>query len=118
MGRQSGFLARQDQLIDEYCMKVQLTMKQFMIDTLQITINETEGFGYDRINRLTEAWEAKRRELFPAIEPRDPTCDVEQEHMQRAFQRICKGRQEVLPIAARYPYLKEVRYDKKRIKYW
>jgi len=118
MGSKPGYLVRRDQLIDEYSIKVQLTMKQFMIDTLQIVINETEGFGYDRIVRLTEAWEKKQKELFPAIDPRDPLCDVKQEHMQRAFRRICKGRQDVLPIADRYPYLKEVRYDKKRTKYW
>ena len=117
MGNKPGYLVRRDQLIDEYITKAQLTMKQFMTDTLQIVINETEGFGYDRIVRLTEAWEKKQKELFPAITPRDPLCDVKQEHMQRAFKRICKGRQDVLPIADRYPYLKEVRYDKNRTKH-
>lgn len=116
--KQSGFLARQNQLIDEYSIKVQLTQKQFLIDTLHIAINRSEGYGYDRIMRLDKVWTETRDELFPAIDPRDPLCDVAQEHMQRAFERICKGHQEVIPFKRRYQFVRDVQYDKLTKKAW
>lgn len=114
MGKQSGFLKRQYEQTEDLSIKVQLTTRQFMIDTLQIAIHETEGWGFDRIMRLSQAWERTRKEYHPAIDPRDPLCDVKQEHMQRAFKDICKGHMNVIPIPERYPYLKEVSYEKKR----
>ena len=111
--KQSGMLLRKDEENEEYNLKVQAIWKQFMIDTLQITINEEDGYGFDRISRLTRAWEANIQEFFPAIDPRDPLSDVKQEHMQRAFERICKDKGEVIPFYERYPWLKRVRYDKK-----
>ena len=112
--KQSGFLKRQYEQTEALSSKVQLTTRQFMIDTLQIAIHETEGWGFERIMRLSQAWEKTRQEYHPAIDPRDPLCDVKQEHMQRAFRGICKGHMDVIPISGRYPYLKEVTYDRKR----
>lgn len=114
MGKQSGFLLRKDAEQEELSIRMQLTTRQFMIDTLQIAIHDTEGWGYERIARLSKAWEAVRKEFHSAIDPRDPLCDVAQEHMQRAFRDICKGNMEVIPFKERYPYLKEVTYGKKR----
>lgn len=113
MAKQSGFLKRQSANTEDLSIKIQLTTRQFMIDTLQIAIHEEFGFGYDRIIRLTERWEKVRKEYHPAIDPREPLCDVMQEHLQRCFRDICKGRMEVIPISERYPYLKEVTYGKR-----
>lgn len=110
--RQSGFLQRQAEKQEDISQKLQLTWKQFMIDTLLITLHQEFGWGETRLRRLNEAWEANRKEYFPAIDPRMALCDVKQEHMQRVFREICGAGKDV-PFAERYPYLKEVRYDKK-----
>ena len=112
MSKQSGWMKRQDDRTEDLSIKVQYITRQFMIDTLQMTLNATEGMGYDRIMRITEAWEKTRKEYHPAIEPRDKMCDVMQEKMQRAFERICARKKiKPIPFKERYPYLKGVRYD-------
>ena len=93
--------------------KVQIITRQYMVDTLQITLHQEFGWGYDRIARMTEVWEKNRKELHPAIDPRDPLCDVTQEHMERIFEHICKGKERPT-WDERYPFLKEVRYARRR----
>ena len=114
MSKQSGFLKRQADSREDLSIKVQMITRQFMIDTLQITLRKELGWGYDRIMKLTEAWHENRKEYHAAIDPRDIMCDVQQEHMQRAFKDICESKKiEPIPFKERYPYLKDVRYDKK-----
>jgi hypothetical protein len=114
MSKQSGFLKRQAEKSEDMSMKIQLTTRQFMIDTLQIALREDLGWGFDRIMKLTEAWENRRREYTPAIDPRDVECDVKQEHMQRVFEDICAVKKlKPHTFKERYPYLKDVRYDRK-----
>lgn len=112
--KQSGFMKKQADSREDLSIKVQLITRQFMIDTLQITLREEKGWGYDRIMELTDAWEKNRKKYHAAIDPRDKMCDVQQEHMQRAFKDICANKKiEPIPFKERYPYLKDVRYDKK-----
>ena len=114
MAKQSGFLKRQAESQEDMSMKIQLTNRQFMIDTLQIALREDFGWGFDRIMKLTNAWENRRREYTPAIDPRHVMCDVAQEHMQRVFEDICAYKQmKPHSFKERYPYLKGVRYDRK-----
>lgn len=110
--RQSGFLQRQAEAQEDLNRKIQLIWKQFMIDTLQITMHKEFGWGEERLRKLAEEWEKYRAEYFPAVNPKDPLCDVKQEHMQRAFREICG--EAAVPFSERYPYLKEVRYEKRR----
>ena len=35
----------------------QMLVCQYMQDTLQLALHQTEGWGYDRIVRLCEAWQ-------------------------------------------------------------
>ena len=112
--KQSGYLKRQADKQEDMSIKIQLTTRQFMIDTLQITLRKDLGWGFDRIMALTNAWEKRRREYSPAIDPRHKMCDVEQEHMQDVFRDICAiKKMEPMTIKERYPYLKDVRYDKR-----
>ena len=114
MSKQSGWMKRQDDRTEDLSIKVQLTTRQFMIDTLQMTLRNELGWGYDRIMRITDAWEVMRKEYHPAIEPRDAMCDVKQEHMQRVFKDICASKRiNPIPFKDRYPYLKGIRYDRK-----
>ena len=114
MAKQSGFLKRQELNTEDFSIKMQYTTKQFMIDTLQLALHESEGWGYERLMRLAVEWEQVRKEYQPVLEPRDIMCDVKQEHMQRIFERICAPKKiKPIPFVERYPYLKGVRYDKK-----
>lgn len=114
MSKQSGFLKRQEAKQEDMSMKIQLTTRQFMIDTLQATLREDKGWGYDRIMELTNLWEKRRAEYQPAIDPRDKMCDVKQEHLQRVFEDICASKKvQPVPFRERYPYLKGIDYNRK-----
>lgn len=115
MRKQSGFLLKQEQRENELIVKAQGIIIQYMIDTIQITMNEEYGWGYDRLNDLTDKW-LERRERYQAIlEPRNPESDVMREHMQRVFRRIC-AQKKAIPVEFedRYPYLNPVRYDRRK----
>lgn len=114
MGKQSGLMLRHEQEKDDLLEKCQGIMVQYMIDTLQITMREDYGWGYDRIMKLTEKWKAKRQEYKHAIEPEHKEADVKQKHMQNVFEDIC-AQKKIRPIEFndRYPFLKRVRYDRK-----
>lgn len=114
MSRQSGFLKQQEAKQEDMSIKLQMITRQFMVDTLQMTLREDKGWGFDRIMELTEAWEKRRQEYAPAIDPRHPMCDVKQEHMQRVFEDICASKKvQPVPFRERYPYLKGINYNRK-----
>lgn len=112
--RQSGLLARQRQQTDLVANAYKDLIQQFMIDTLQIALNRYESFGFRRLARVAEEWERTRREFYPALDPRDPECDVAQAHMDQIFAAICKDHMRPIPFAERYPALRGNRYDTKK----
>ena len=113
MGKQSGLLLRMAAQQEEKDIEIQLTVKQFMIDTLQIALNEELDFGYDRLMKITNAWEKQRAKYRDVIDPRAPECDVQREHMDRRFREITKGKGEFIPAEERYQYVVPVSYEKK-----
>lgn len=114
MSKQSGFLLKKEQEKEQLLHKAQDIVIQYMIDTLQITLRQEYGWGYDRIMKLTDLWRETRLQYKAAVEPRDSMADVMQEKMQRAFQDICAYKKiEPIPFKDRYPYLKGIRYDRK-----
>ena len=94
----------------------QRLISQYMIDTLQMTLHQTEGWGYDRIMRLTEAWQQTQKEYTPALNSNDPAADVMQEHMDRVIAQIISGKQELRPFQERYPELRKVTYGRQHDK--
>ena len=86
--------------------------EQFMIDTFQIALNESDGYGYDKIMRLTRRWEEIQEELRPALIAGDPEADVCQEHIDRVLTRIINGKAELIPWEERYPELKRIKYGR------
>ena len=86
---------------------------QYMIDTLQMAIHQTEGWGYERIMRLTEAWQQTQKEYTPALNYNDPAADVMQEHMDRVMAQIIGGKQELRPFPERYHELRKVTYSRR-----
>lgn len=113
MGKQSGFLMKQQQIQDNVMRAASHLTEQFMLDTLQIAISRGFGFGYARQKELIELWEAVRNEYRAAVDPKHPEADVAQEHMDREIQEIVKDNQEFYPFSERYPELRELSYEPK-----
>lgn len=112
MPKISGMQRYAEQYAQSKLQAAQLLMAQYMIDTLQMTLHQTEGWGYDRIMRLTEAWHDVRAEYAAVMNPGNPDADVMQEHMDRVLVQIISGKAELIPFPARYPDLKEIKYGR------
>ena len=78
MGKISGMQRYAEQFAQAKVEATQRLISQYMIDTLQMTLHQTEGWGYDRIMRLTEAWQQTQKEYTPALNSNDPSADVTQ----------------------------------------
>nr|DAK55284.1 MAG TPA: hypothetical protein [Caudoviricetes sp.] len=111
--KQSGMIAFAERYAKNKVEAAQLLMIQYMADTLQMTLHQTEGWGYDRIMRLCAAWKETRQEYSAAIDPSNPEADVYQEHMDRVLAEIINGKQELFPFSQRYPELKKIKYGKR-----
>lgn len=85
---------------------------QFAMDTLQMALHQTEGWGYDRIMRITHNWIAVQREYKPALDCRNPEADVRQEHMDRVLAEIIRDKAKLIPFPDRYKDLKKIRYGR------
>ena len=83
--KQSGMIAFAEQFAQAKVEAAQRLISQYMIDTLQMTLHQTEGWGYDRIMRLTEAW---------------------------VMAQIISGKQELRPFPERYHELRKVTYGR------
>ncbi len=111
MAKQSGYLQRQKEMMQAVMEVSEQTTRQLMLDTLQITMHVEYGWGFDRIKALSEAW-AKIYDQFHRALDRGPEQDVAQEHLDRVLSEIVRGKQELIPFALRYPYLKEIKYGR------
>lgn len=85
--------------------------RQLMLDSLQITLHEEFGFGYDRIKRLTDALAATYNRFHDALTG-GVEADVWQERLDASIADILKDKQEIVPFHERYPEIKRTRYDK------
>lgn len=112
MPKISGMQRYAEQFAQAKVEATQRLISQYMIDTLQMTLHQTEGWGYDRIMRLTEAWEQTQREYTPALNSNDPAADVMQEHMDRVMAQIIGGKQDLKPFPERYHELRKVTYGR------
>lgn len=112
MPKQSGFLKRQEQIQNNVMRAAEVLAKQFMMDTLQITLHKDFGWGYDKQLRLLEAWEKRREEYRASLDPKNPESDVAQEHMDMALVSMMAGRQPLIPFYERYPELKKIKYGR------
>lgn len=110
MSRNNAYLDKRRAEKDAFMHQVEGLIKQFMADTLVIALNQEAGWGFDRLQRLMDRWEACRVEFRPALNPSDPEADVAQEHLDRALREIVRGRMDLIPWEERYPDLKRVRY--------
>ena len=110
MAKQSGYLQRREAELDATFNAGAAMAMQFAMDTLQMALHQTEGWGYDRIMRITQAWLETQREYKPALNCKDPEADVRQEHMDRVLKEIIRDKAELIPHAERYKDLRKVTY--------
>lgn len=110
MAKQSAYLQRREAELDATFNAGAAMAMQFAMDTLQMALHQTEGWGYDRIMRITHNWVAVQREYKPALDCRNPEADVRQEHMDRVLKEIIRDKAELIPHAERYKDLKKVTY--------
>ena len=112
MAKQSGMQRYAEQFAQAKVEAAQRLISQYMTDTLQMTLHLTEGWGYERIMRLTEAWHDVRAEYSAVMNPGNPDADVMQEHMDRVIAQIIGGKQELRPFPERYHELRKVTYGR------
>ena len=110
MAKRSSYLQRRNAELDAAFNAGAAMAMQFAMDTLQMALHQTEGWGYDRIMRVTHAWMETQREYRPALNCKDPAADVMQEHMDRVLKEIIRDKAELIPHAERYKDLKKVTY--------
>ena len=110
MAKQSGYLQRRNAELDAVFWAGATMAAQFAVDTLQMTMHQQEGWGYNRIMRVTHEWMEIQREYKSALNCKDPAADVMQEHMDRVLKEIIRGKAELIPFPDRYKELKKVTY--------
>lgn len=112
MSKQSAYLQRRDAELDAAFNAGAAMALQFATDTLQITIHQKNGWGFDRVMRLTKDWVDTQREYKPALNCKDPAADVCQEHMDRILAEIIRDRMTLIPFPDRYPNAKKIKYGR------
>ena len=108
--KQSGFLARQKAKRQELLNAGMRIEKQFMLDTLQMSLHQL-GWGYKRIKELTDLWGEIYNDYHIALEGTGES-DVWQERMDAQIRDIIKDQQEFFDFRSRYPDLRYHGYDK------
>lgn len=116
MAKQSGFLQRREAELDAAFNAGAAMALQFATDTLQITIHQKNGWGFDRVMRLTKDWGDTQREYKPALNCKDAAADVCQEHMDRVLAEIIRDRMILIPFPERYHELRKVTYGRQHDK--
>lgn len=103
----NAYLARRAAAEENLMKKAQSIYNQYMIDTLQITLHEQLGWGYDRIMRISNAWAENRIKYRDAVEPSQTESDYVQEQIERIMVQITHGDPDkYIPWVERYPHLK------------
>lgn len=112
MPKQSGLLQRQKEKENAaMIMGINIGM-QYAIDTLNISLYEADGWGYDRQMRLMEIWRENRRYYEDALDFRKVEADVYRDKLDKGLATVIGGKAELIPFAKRYPHLRETRYGK------
>lgn len=114
MGKQSGLLQRQQEREDAALMAGIRIGVQYAIDTLNISLNEADGWGYDRQMRLMEIWRNNRHFYMDALDFRGAEADVYRDKLDKGLITVIGGKAKLIPFPERYPDLKPVRYDRRR----
>ena len=88
--KQSAYLILQRETRRRLVQAAERVTQQLMLDTLQVTLHQEFGFGYDRIKRLTDAW--------------GKTYNLD----------LLRDHQALIPFGERYPEIREITYGPRR----
>lgn len=66
--KQSAYLIQQRETRRRLVQAAERVTQQLMLDTLQVTLHQEFGFGYDRIKRLTDAWGKTYNQFHDALD--------------------------------------------------
>lgn len=105
----SGYLAKRSQIEQGKLDAMQRTMKQYLLDTLLITMHEDFGWGYERCKQLEGKWSETFDAYFTALQG-GMESDVYQERLDRALRAIVGENQEFYSFPERYPEIKRLGY--------
>ena len=83
MSKQSGFLAKQAAIQQKMIDDAQRVTCELMAETLQITLHEEFGWGYDRLVKLDLLWRENYKHFLGAMNHKNPDADVLQVHLDR-----------------------------------
>ena len=114
MSKQSGFLAKQTAIQQKLIDDAQRVTCELMVETLQITLHEEFGWGYDRLVKLDLLWRENYKHFLGAMNHKNPDADVLQVHLDRRLADVYKNRQPMDPFERRYPEIKPVTYNRKK----
>ena len=67
MANKNAYLQKRELEHQAWTRVAERLTEQFMTDTLQITLHEHFGFGFDRIMEVTERWREILEEYKPAL---------------------------------------------------
>lgn len=117
MNQKNKYLARQaarDQAIQE---AMEVTMRQIMVDTLILTLNDPEvmgsdTFGYSRLMKVLDGWDEKYETYAGAI-TKGPEADYLRGKLDQALKQIVGKKGEFHPFEERYQWVAPITYDKK-----
>ena len=112
--KRSGYLQQRDGRTQALLDVMQRTMKQYMLDTLLITMHEDFGWRDDRLSRPADKGGETYDVYFPAMQSTEES-DVYQERLDRAT-RSYIGDNQLYPFAERYPEIRQLGYGPRRTK--
>ena len=110
MGQKNAYLQKKENERQVWTDIARRVTEQFVVDSLQMTLHQEYGWGYDRIMELTGKLFETMEEYKPALNSKNAEADVKQEHMDRVMMQILRDKAELMPFGERYPELKKVRY--------
>ena len=108
--KQSGYLKRQNAIMDELVNSGVRVGRQMCMDEVQVCLHLKHGWGYDRIKALFDEVQEYHEDCKIAMDPRNPEADIAQEHMDRVLRDIVKDHRAFIPFKERYPEIKQVKY--------
>lgn len=114
--KRNAYLAKEQEKFRQIEAAVRQTYRQYMVDTLVLTLNDPQVMGKDvfgaaRLEKLLPAWERTYDLYFDAM-TKLPEADYKREKMDAALRAILKKK--FVPFLQRYDYLPEIRYRKER----
>lgn len=109
--KKNAYLEKKRAEKEAFMNRVQSVVVQYCVDTMIITLNDKEGWGYDRLMRLMRDWHDTMVEYADSINPSmSVEADVQQEKIDRLLVQIIRGKQKLIPFAERYPTLAKIKY--------